>query len=107
FHALPQADQDFVLLGEDKKTTAQELWENGRWYGVRGFFEWLESKSYKMHVRVLLSRYRSYTRCDACDGGRFQPATLNFRVDGKTLPQLAATPLGELLGLIEKKKNAT
>src|SRR5207249_2783042 len=58
FEALPEADQDFVIFGEDAKLSAQELWENGRWYGVRGFFEWLESKAYKMHVRVLLSRYR-------------------------------------------------
>lgn len=50
------------------------------WYGVRGFFEWLESKSYKMHVRVFLSRYRAYRTCRDCGGGRFQPDALNFRI---------------------------
>ncbi len=50
-----------------------------KWYGVKGYFRWLESKSYKMHVRVLLSRYRSYTRCPACDGKRLQPESLLFK----------------------------
>ncbi len=56
------------------------LAENDRWYGVRGFFKWLESKTYKMHVRVLLSRYRAYTTCPDCNGGRFQPAALNYKL---------------------------
>ncbi len=103
FDELCEADQAFVIFGEDAKVDTQELWENGRWYGVRGFFDWLESKAYKMHVRVLLSRYRSYTICDDCGGGRFQPATLNFRVAEKTLPQLAAMPLGDLLVLLESQ----
>jgi len=41
---------------------------NKQWYGVRRFFEYLESKAYKMHIRVLLSKYRSYTPCGACGG---------------------------------------
>ncbi len=36
---------------------------DGKYYGVRGWFEWLETKTYKMHVRVFLSRYRSYDLC--------------------------------------------
>ena len=50
---------------------------------MRGFFRWLESKTYKMHVRVLLSRYRAYTTCPSCNGGRFQPEALNYKI----LPQ--------------------
>src|SRR4051812_31383507 len=82
FEDLPKADQDFVINGEarDEDTDAEELAENDRWYGVRGFFKWLESKTYKMHVRVLLSRYRAYTTCPSCKGGRFQPATLNYKI---------------------------
>jgi excinuclease ABC subunit A len=82
FEDLPKADQDFVINGEarDEDTDAEELAENDRWYGVRGFFKWLESKTYKMHVRVLLSRYRAYTTCPSCNGGRFQPETLNCRI---------------------------
>jgi excinuclease ABC subunit A len=82
FEDLPKADQDFVINGEarDEDTDVEELAENDRWYGVRGFFKWLESKTYKMHVRVLLSRYRAYTTCPSCQGGRFQPETLNYRI---------------------------
>jgi excinuclease ABC subunit A len=82
FEELPKADQDFVINGEarDDDTDVEELAENDRWYGVRGFFKWLESKTYKMHVRVLLSRYRAYTTCPSCNGGRFQPETLNYRI---------------------------
>src|SRR5204862_2610900 len=54
--------------------------EDDRWYGVRGFFRWLESKTYKMHVRVLLSRYRAYITCPGCNGGRYQPEALNYKM---------------------------
>ena len=109
FAELPKADQDFVLYGERPTESAEELWKDGRWYGVRGFFHWLESKAYKMHVRVLLSRYRSYTTCPDCRGGRFQPATLRYRVAGKTLPELAALPVDALLQLFtsEEASDAT
>jgi excinuclease ABC subunit A len=60
------------------------------YYGIRGFFKWLESKSYKMHVRVYLSRFRSYDRCPDCNGARFRPETLLYRVDGKTIAQVNA-----------------
>src|SRR3954463_10570033 len=89
FEDLPKADQDFVINGEarDDDTDVEELAENDRWYGVRGFFKWLESKTYKMHVRVLLSRYRAYTTCPSCKGGRFQPEALNYRIQsGATVP---------------------
>ena len=52
----------------------------GAWYGVRRFFDWLETKSYKMHIRVLLSKYRSYTPCPECGGARLKPAALDWRV---------------------------
>src|SRR5262249_55787885 len=55
-------------------------YEDHRWYGVRGFFRWLESKTYKMHVRVLLSRYRAYVTCPKCNGGRYQPEALNYKI---------------------------
>ncbi|MEI8233613.1 MAG: excinuclease ABC subunit UvrA [Verrucomicrobiota bacterium] len=97
---LPQADRDFVLYGDDPQAATLELWKEGRWYGVRGMFDWLESKAYKMHVRVLLSRYRNYTTCPDCRGGRFRPEALHFRVEGKTLPELAALPVDHLLDVL-------
>ena len=53
-----------------------------------------------MHVRVLLSRYRSYSECPDCHGGRSQPATLNFRYAGKMLPELMRMPVAELRRLL-------
>ncbi|MFL6584342.1 MAG: excinuclease ABC subunit UvrA [Chthoniobacterales bacterium] len=81
FEELPKTDQDFVINGEKGAAEyTDDDYETDRWYGVRGFFKWLESKAYKMHVRVLLSRYRNYTTCPSCSGGRFQPDALNNRL---------------------------
>jgi excinuclease ABC subunit A len=102
FEELPKADRDWVLQGERPGASGEELWEAGLWYGVKGFFNWLESKAYKMHVRVLLSRYRTYATCADCSGGRFQPATLNFRFRGKTMPELMALPIAELLAIVSQ-----
>jgi excinuclease ABC subunit A len=57
-------------------------------YGIRGFFDWLETRTYKMHIRVLLSKYRGYTTCPQCSGTRFQPDTLLYRLEGKTLADI-------------------
>src|SRR5437867_8627040 len=81
FEQLPKVDQDFVINGEKRSGEyADDDYENDRWYGVRGFFRWLESKTYKMHVRVLLSRYRAYVTCPSCNGGRYQPEALNYEI---------------------------
>jgi excinuclease ABC subunit A len=55
-------------------------WEKKVWYGARRFFDWLESRAYKMHIRVLLSKYRSYTPCSACEGARLKPDALLWRL---------------------------
>ena len=55
-------------------------WRKGVWYGVRRFFDWLETKSYKMHIRVLLSKYRAYNPCPECGGARLKPAALDWRL---------------------------
>ena len=81
FEELPKSDQDFVIEGERRSGEyTDEDYEHHRWYGVRGFFRWLESKTYKMHVRVLLSRYRAYVTCPKCNGGRYQPEALNYKI---------------------------
>jgi excinuclease ABC subunit A len=80
FRELPQRWQDWVIEGDPEygKDTGHE-WPRA-WYGVKGYFRWLESKAYKMHVRVLLSRYRAYSPCPDCHADRFQPETLLYRV---------------------------
>ncbi len=56
---------------------------NQHWFGVRRFFEYLETKAYKMHIRVLLSKYRSYTPCPSCAGARLKTESLLWRIGGK------------------------
>jgi excinuclease ABC subunit A len=65
------------------------------WYGVRGFFEWLQSRSYRMHVRVFLSHYRRYLPCPACKGTRLKPEALLFRLAGRALPEVDALPIAQ------------
>src|SRR5690242_826544 len=119
FEELPKADQDFVINGEKRSGEyTDDDYENDRWYGVRGFFRWLESKTYKMHVRVLLSRYRAYVKCPSCGGGRYRPEALNYKIvagvgyrrnqtNGAhsaplqlTLPQFAALPISAALDIL-------
>ncbi|MDH1902027.1 excinuclease ABC subunit UvrA [Comamonas aquatica] len=62
------------------------LWKgqwNKQWYGIRRFFEYLETKTYKMHIRVLLSKYRSYTECPTCAGARLKTESLLWRIGSK------------------------
>jgi excinuclease ABC subunit A len=98
FEELPETDQNWVINGDVRPDlSAEEIWESGGWYGVRGFFDWMESRTYKMHVRVFLSRYRAYTLCRECGGTRFKPETLNYRLvigDRQlTLPELQQMPV--------------
>ncbi len=66
--------------------------DEGVWYGIRRFFTWLETKGYKMHIRVLLSKYRSYTPCTACGGARLKPQALNWRLGGLELGREVLPP---------------
>ncbi len=108
FRKLTKAQQNWVIEGDPGYgSDANQQWPKA-WYGVRGYFRWLESKSYKMHMRVLLARYRSYTICPACEGARFQPEALNYRMhlpgsqnNSITLPQFYKLPLAKTLEIVE------
>ncbi|HTC44753.1 MAG TPA: excinuclease ABC subunit UvrA, partial [Steroidobacteraceae bacterium] len=84
---LTSAERAWVIDGEGP-------WEKGYWYGIKRFFDWLESRAYKMHVRVLLSRYRAYTPCDVCGGSRLRTYGVLWRVGSHALAQgtLAGRP---------------
>ncbi len=71
---LSEEDRRWVIAGEGD-------WNEGVWYGAERFFQWLESRSYKMHIRVLLSRYRSYRVCSACRGARLKPESLLWKLE--------------------------
>jgi len=70
--------------------------EGRSWAGIRGFFARLERKRYKVQNRVLIARYRRFDPCPDCGGARLCEAARAVRVGGRTLPELAALPLGEL-----------
>jgi excinuclease ABC subunit A len=80
FNQLSAAHQDWVINGDPGYGSDKDHEWPRAWYGVKGYFRWLESKSYKMHVRVLLSRYRAYTRCPDCHGGRLNRDALLYRI---------------------------
>lgn len=84
FRDLPAAQRRSIIDGE------------GKFHGIRGWFRWLEGRTYKMHVRVFLARYRSYKLCTACNGGRLQPAALNFKIGGRTIVDLHRMSIGDL-----------
>ena len=88
---LPAKDRQWVLEGEPEWVSWRKSWP-GVWYGVARFFKWLETKAYKMHVRVLLSKYRAYTECTACGGARLKTDALLWRVGSH---ENAALALGE------------
>jgi excinuclease ABC subunit A len=73
---LTEAQRDWVIKGSPHWSGN---W-NKQWYGVARFFEYLESKAYKMHIRVLLSKYRSYTPCSVCAGARLKTEALLWRL---------------------------
>jgi excinuclease ABC subunit A len=63
--------------------------------GVRGFFQYLERKKYKLHVRVFLSRYRGYSLCSACGGTRLRVEARQVKIDGKNICQVCSMTVEE------------
>ena len=97
WYALSDEQRKWVIEGEGK-------WEKKVWYGAKRFFEWLETKAYKMHVRVLLSRYRAYTPCTSCGGSRLKPDALLWRVAGQNVHDLMLLPLSRARAFFEGLK---
>jgi excinuclease ABC subunit A len=83
----------FELTDEQK-----ELVWNGTtsFIGLYEFFEYLESKSYKIQFRVLLSRYRGRSKCKACNGKRLRKETNYIKIVGKSISNLVDLPIDEL-----------
>jgi excinuclease ABC subunit A len=70
---------------------------NQHWFGIKRFFEYLESKSYKMHIRVLLSKYRSYTPCEICGGARLKTDALLWRLGSKEAADAVLAPAARFM----------
>src|SRR5688572_514036 len=94
WNELDEKQRHWVLEGEPEWVSWRKSWP-GVWYGVRRFFKWLESKAYKMHIRVLLSKYRAYTECLGCLGTRLKPDAQLWKLDGKSIHDLMLQPIGQ------------
>ncbi len=108
---LTEHERDMIMHGEPKyrerKARGEAYdYQSGLWYGLKGFFEWLEGNTYKMHVRVFLSRYRAYVPCPACGGTRLQPEALHWRWLGHALPELYQLCVSDLLQLLREQTAA-
>ena len=99
FASLTEDQRRLVLDGDPDYDEEGNAWPR-RWYGLKGFFRWLERNTYKMHVRVFLSRYRAYNPCPDCGGARLQPESLCWKWRGFTLPQLYQLPVDQLRALL-------
>ena len=81
------------------------IWKGGKGYpGIDGFFYYLNRKKYKVHVRVMLSRYRSYHRCPECNGERLCEDAQSVQVGGKRLGELNRLPVSDLLNFFRELK---
>jgi excinuclease ABC subunit A len=93
WRALEAAQRAFVMDGD-----------GGDWYGVRGYFEYLESRRYKVQARVTIARYRRFDRCESCDGTRLRPEALSVHLADRNIAELSRTSVGQLdawLGKLE------
>jgi excinuclease ABC subunit A len=81
-------DTPYQALREDERKFLYE--GDGKFPGIQGFFEEVESYRYKLHVRVFLSRYRTQSRCPTCAGARLRPNALGVRVAGLTIAEFTA-----------------
>jgi excinuclease ABC subunit A len=86
--SLTEEQRSLVIEGEG-------TWHGGKYPGVRAWFSWLETRTYKMHVRVLLSRYREYALCGTCGGSRLNATALAYRTSGLNLGQWHSLTVGE------------
>jgi excinuclease ABC subunit A len=95
FIELSKAEKEAVIEGK------------GDWSGVRGFFDWLETKKYKLHIRVFLSKYRGYTLCPDCGGGRLRREARDVQVGGKTLPEVCSLSINEASAFFDSLQLST
>lgn len=80
---LEDFQQNCIIYGDDG------------WRGVKGFFEWLETKKYKLHVRVFLAKYRGYTKCPNCNGQRLRQEARDVKIGGRSLPEVLAISIDD------------
>ncbi len=92
FQDLSDYQKDIILNGK------------GEFIGLKGFFDWMEGKRYKVHYRVFLSKYRSYTSCPDCKNSRLKREALNVLINGKNIAELCEMSITELQAFFNNLK---
>ena len=90
FADLPDFQQNCIIYGDEG------------WRGLKGFFEFLETKKYKLHVRVFLAKYRGYTKCPACDGQRLRQEARDVKIGKRSLPEIVEMSISVAHEFFEK-----
>lgn len=85
----------FSELDERQLTLIREGVPEREFGGLRGFFAWLEKRKYKMHLRVFLSRWRSYRPCPSCNGARLRPEALATKIGGRSIAKILAAKIDD------------
>ncbi|MBI1977909.1 MAG: excinuclease ABC subunit UvrA [Candidatus Omnitrophica bacterium] len=89
-------DIPFTQLKSGHRKWILEGCEGDDFFSVRDFFDYLEKKTYKMHIRIFLSKYRGYITCPKCQGARLKPEALQVKVDGKHVAELSRLTIRDL-----------
>ena len=95
-------DVPFKSLTEEHLQFIREGVPERNFGGLRGFFAWLEKRKYKMHLRVFLSRWRSYRTCPSCQGARLRPEALATQIAGRNMAELCALKIRDALAFFQK-----
>ncbi|NNL67621.1 MAG: excinuclease ABC subunit UvrA, partial [Myxococcales bacterium] len=85
FAELTPAQQEFVIEGDD-----------AGWYGVRGWYRYLEKRRYKVQSRILIARYRRFDPCPGCEGVRLRPEARCVEIAGRDIGALSGETIGGL-----------
>lgn len=93
---LTQAQKSFLWHGACPGKSLDQLYASGEWYGIDGFFEWVDQNQYKIQYRVLKARYRGKRTCPSCGGKRLRPDAEYVKVGGKSITELVVMPINEL-----------
>lgn len=89
FSELQDYQQNAIIYGDDG------------WRGVKGFFDWLETKKYKLHIRVFLAKYRGYTKCPDCGGSRLRQEARDVKIGGRSLPQILSMSIADAFSFFD------
>jgi excinuclease ABC subunit A len=100
-------DVPFERLTEEQWLVIRDGSPEHGYAGLRGFFEWVERQKYKMHYRVFLSRWRSYSECPTCHGTRLRPEALAVHVGGKNIAEVAQQKIEQALPFFRELRLTT